>query len=115
MSIVSISSTVDLGQVGDPMHSGAEAEAVDAGADGAGVVGGVAGALIGERGRLNGPPTVTCPVVGRPATVVYPLPIPRGLGVGTDRAGTPEGKALEPAAVICAGLALLWMIASARL
>ena len=88
------------------MHSGAEA-AVDAGADGAGVVDGVDGALTGERGRLNGPPIVTCPVLGRPATVVYPLPIPRGLTIGAERAGTPEGKALELAAVSCAGLELL--------
>ena len=96
------------------MHSGAEA-AVDAGADGAGVVDGVDGALTGERGRLNGPPIVTCPVLGRPATVVYPLPIPRGLTIGAERAGTPEGKALELAAVSCGGLVLLWMRASARL
>ena len=118
VSTSSTSSTVDLGQLGDPMHSGAEA-AVDAGADGAGVVDGVDGALTGERGRLNGPPivtcpvlgngppTVTCPVLGRPATVVYPLPIPRGLTIGAERAGTPEGKALELAAVSCAGLELL--------
>ena len=44
MSIVSISSTVDLGQAGDPIHSGADA--VDSGADGAGVVGGVAGFVV---------------------------------------------------------------------
>ena len=63
MSIVSMSA-VDLGQVGVPIHSGAEVVDSGAGVDGGvtgPVVAGAPGALTGVRGRLNGPPIVTPP------------------------------------------------------
>ena len=57
-------SAVDRGQVGVPMHSGAEVVDSGAGVDGSvtePVVAGAPGARTGVRGRLKGPPIVTPP------------------------------------------------------